>query len=288
MGIVRTRGRAAGALASAFLAACLAGGCAHAKAAARAAEEEAARRNLAEMEEARRLADEREAALVASLNRVDPNATVVSKVSFDERYATSYLVVTKTGTRIVVDPYKVPVGVEADLVLSTHVDMDHNDRAFYGRTAARKSLYSLESLAVKDVRATGIPASHYGDDFDPAKPTDVIYLVEADGLRLAFMGDICQTRLNEAQLAALGRVDLAFIIMEDAPDYGYETARTLAMLRQLEPRLAFPLHPTDSVVAALGAALGGVVHAPWRFAIGEAELASGPTRIVRLAPLSAN
>jgi len=231
----------------------------------------------------------RRKALAASLLANDGGDTIVSKVSFAESYSTSFLVVTRSGTRIVVDPFMVLEGIEADLILSTHKDADHNDAAFYERMkGVPTSLFTVETVEAKDVRATGIPASHYGDDFDPAKPSDVIYLVEADGMRLAFLGDICQTTLTEAQLAALGRVDVAFIIMEDAPRYGYEAARSLAMLRQMDPRLAFPLHPTDSVVEAIGAALGGVVDADYRFAIGADELAPGPTRIVRLAPLPAD
>jgi hypothetical protein len=280
MALRRTEGGAAGILAAAFLCACILGGCAHGSAATR--EEEERQAAFGAMQ-ARRLA------LAASLLENDTGKTIISKVSYAESYSTSFLVVTRSGTRIAVDPFMVLEGIEADLILSTHKDMDHNDAAFYQRMpGATKSLYTIETVEAKDVRATGIPASHYGDDFDPAKPSDVIYLVEADGMRLAFLGDICQTRLTEAQLAALGRVDVAFIIMEDAPSYGYEAARSLFMLRQMDPRLAFPVHPSNSVIEKLGEELGGVVDTSYRFAIGAEELAPGPTRIVRLAPLPAN
>jgi len=264
-------------MAAALAAALLALGCAGSK--ARGTEREA----LAALQAKRARQD----SIAAGLTRNDTGKTLVSRVNFDDGYETSYLVVTRSGARIVVDPFMIPASVEADLVLSTHKDYDHNDPDFYRRLpGAVKSLYALGTVEFEDVRATGIPASHNGDDFDPALPSDVIYLVEADGLRLAFLGDICQTRLTEAQLAALGRVDVAFIPMSNAPSYGYEAARSLAMLRQLDPRLAFPVHPTDKTVKEVAAGLGGLVEAPCRFAIGTEELAPGPTRVVRLARLS--
>jgi L-ascorbate metabolism protein UlaG (beta-lactamase superfamily) len=178
--------------------------------------------------------------------------------------------------------------VEADIVLSTHKDYDHNDPPFYGRTRARKSLYTLESFEEKGVKVSGIAASHYGDEFDPLKPSDVIYLVEADGLRIAFMGDICQTKLTEAQLAALGRVDAAIIIMEDAPSYGYSAERSLAMLKQIRPAFAFPIHPTPSGVRKIAAGMGGIMETGHRFILELPEGEAIPTKIVTLRNLPAD
>ena len=99
------------------------------------------------------------------------------------------------------------------------------------------------------------------------------------------MGDISQTRLTDVQLAALGRVDVAIIIMEDAPSYGYSLQNSLAMLRQLGPKLAFPIHPTQSVVRGIASALGGLVEAGYRYGIDPAALGEGPAKIVVLSPL---
>jgi len=237
--------------------------------------------------EAQRAEKEKAVAFGAAQTKNDSGKTLLSKVSRERSYRTSHMLITKSGTVILVDPFLVIPGIEADVILSTHKDYDHNEPELYKRTSARMSLYTLESFTVKDVQVRGIAASHYGDDFDPLKPSDVIYLVEADGLRIAFMGDICQTSLTEAQLAELGRVDVAVIIMEYAPSYGYSAEPSLAMLRQLRPTYAFPIHPTQSEIRKIAAGLGGTIEAGHRFALEPPDPASESTKIVLLSDLPA-
>ena len=99
------------------------------------------------------------------------------------------------------------------------------------------------------------------------------------------MGDIAQTRLTEAQLSAMGTVDVAIVIMEHAPKYGYSLENTRTMLGQLRPRAALPIHPTPDVVRGVADALGGRVEEDWRWDFDAAGLREGPARVVTLAPL---
>lgn len=214
-----------------------------------------------------------------------PGRTVITRVNRDSLYQTSFLIVSKSGTVVLGDPYQILPGIEADIVVSTHKDHDHNDAEFYSRIGARKSLYALESSTVKDVSVSTAAASHYGDDFDPAAPTDVVYLLDLDGIRIAMMGDIAQTRLTNAQLSAMGTVDAAIVIMEYAPKYGYSLENTRTMLGQLGPRLAFPIHPSEEVVRGVAVAMGGLENASWRYAIDPETLRDEPARVVILAPL---
>ncbi|HOX13073.1 MAG TPA: MBL fold metallo-hydrolase [Spirochaetia bacterium] len=257
-------------LGSVLLAAACAGGPGSAtrKDAEARAEQEAADRSLA-------------GTLMASV----PGRTMISRVNRDALYQTSFLIVSKSGTVIVADPYQVLPGIEADIVISTHKDHDHNDPEFYSRTKARTSRYVLESFTVKDVSIYTVAASHYGDDFDPAAPTDVIYLLDLDDLRIAVMGDIAQTRLTDAQLSAMGAVDVAIVIMELAPKYGYSLENTRTMLDQLRPRLAFPIHPSEEVVRGVAEAMGGLENASWRYVIDPETLRDESARVVTLAPL---
>ncbi len=241
---------------------------ARAEAETQQAEQEAADRSLAR-------------ALMAGV----PGRTVISRVNRDALYQTSFLIVSKSGTVIVADPYQVLPGIEADIVISTHKDHDHNDPEFYSRTKARTSRYVLESFTVKDVSISTVAASHYGDDFDPAVPTDVIYLLDLDDLRIAVMGDIAQTRLTDAQLSAMGAVDVAIVIMEHAPKYGYSLENTRTILSQLRPRAALPIHPTPDVVRGAADTLGGLTEESWRWDFDAATLRTGPARVVTLAPL---
>jgi L-ascorbate metabolism protein UlaG (beta-lactamase superfamily) len=113
----------------------------------------------------------------------------------------------------------------------------------------------------------------------------VIYVLELDGLRFAVMGDICQTKLSDAQLAAIGAVDVAFMIMFDAPQYGYTLERSQSILAQLQPKLIFPTHNSSRVVNAIAAAMGGLVAADFRYAIDARDFGAGPGRVVLLGNL---
>ncbi len=177
--------------------------------------------------------------------------TIISRANHDMRFQTSYMIISTQGTVIVADPYQVAEGIQADVITSSHKDFDHNDASFYERSQARKSLHAVETFTVKDVTVTGIASTHSAGEIDPLKPTNVIYVYEVDGLRIAHMGDICQPRLTDVQLKALGKIDIVFLMMEHQPTYGFSKENTLAILDQLKPALALPTHPDWTTLEAV-------------------------------------
>ena len=135
---------------------------------------------------------------------------------------------------VVFDPYapgSVP-GVElpvltADAVLCSHGHRDHGCQEAVTRSGAtpRFSVTRIESF--------------HDDRQGALRGGNTIHVVEADGLRVAHLGDLGEA-LNEAQLAALGKVDVLLI-----PVGGYYTidAPTAdAAARAVGARLVVPMH----------------------------------------------
>ena len=161
------------------------------------------------------------------------------------RHAT-VAIVSSQGTVAIADPHSIPQTngrVPADIITVSHSHPDHNDPTYVlAAKEARVSVVKAESFAVKDIAVTGIAAAHYEGDVIPDAPSDVIYLFEVDGLRIAHFGDLGQEKLTEEQLEQLGEIDVAITRFSRETRYGASAAKTIALLRQVKPRLVLPSH----------------------------------------------
>ncbi len=144
-----------------------------------------------------------------------------------------FLVETGSGSAVL-DPYapgsvpglKLPA-LEADLVLCSHEHSDHNYRqgvALSGKAAA---------LRVEKIK------SFHDKMHGVLRGPNTIHVLEAEGLRLAHLGDLGHM-LSEEQLAALGRVDILLIPVGGHFTIGPDTAAELA--EKLQPAITVPMH----------------------------------------------
>lgn len=167
-----------------------------------------------------------------------------------ERHA-SYAIVSSKGTVIVADPNFVPNTnglIKADIVTVSHMHSDHSDAQFLPPylkqeiEGSRVSRYTAESFTVKDVTVTGIPAGHGSGPVDTERPTNVIYLFEVDGLRIAHFGDMAQDEVTEEQLQALGKLDVSISVFSHLGTFGFGPHKTIKALDQLHPAIVMPGH----------------------------------------------
>lgn len=145
------------------------------------------------------------------------------------------------GTTLITDPFDDTVGyplctARADAVLSSHDHFDHNH--IQSVAGSPRLINTAGAHEVGSVHITGYSCFH-----DPEqgrlRGTNVVFVVEADGLRIAHLGDLGHMP-DEALLAAISDVDVMLI-----PIGGFftiDTAQAVEVIRQANPRAAVAMH----------------------------------------------
>lgn len=161
---------------------------------------------------------------------------------------------TSKGTRIVFDPHMIEEYgrrlVKADLILISHFHNDHTqtevvenrDKAklINGlKPSAKRVEWNLIDEKFRDVRIITVGAYHDAmQGMERGKNT--IFIVEADGMRFVFLGDLGH-RLTEAQAKAIGPVDVLMIPVGGV--YTLNGSEAKDVVAQLKPkRYIIPMH----------------------------------------------
>lgn len=153
-----------------------------------------------------------------------------------------FLITLESGFRIVTDPFDASVGypissLEADGVLVSHHHHDHDAVDQIGGNPQVIDYAGLHTFA-PDVKVTGILADH--DDVGGSKRgKTLLFLLEAEGLRVAHLGDL-GCLLDADQLEALGQVDILMVPVGGFYTIDAETA--FQVVEQLDPRVIIPMH----------------------------------------------
>ena len=146
------------------------------------------------------------------------------------------------GKVLVTDPYDDSVGypplhVRADAALSSHGHHDHN-----WFDALEGDPIILNAPGVRDIfgaTITAVPSFH--DDAGGSKRgQNLIHVIEAEGLKIAHLGDLGHQPDTDEQRAALSNVDVMLI-----PIGGFFTIDTPAaveLIRAFKPRCAIAMH----------------------------------------------
>ena len=158
----------------------------------------------------------------------------------------SFKITTDGGVRIIIDPYHSgayggalsygKIDEEADIVLTSHDHDDHNyTRDIKGKYELIKDAVQKE---IKGVKLKGIPTFHdtsCGKD----RCKNVMFLIEADNLRVLHVGDLGHT-LEKEKISEIGKIDILLI-----PVGGYYTidAKDATLIMQaLNPKVTIPMH----------------------------------------------
>lgn len=159
-------------------------------------------------------------------------------------------VIESSGPKILIDPFgeNVPYpGIDetAHVVALSHEHDDHNAvhlvrgdfqvlRALDERTGkARRIKKEIEGVAFRSV------PSFHDDKKGTLRGENGIFVIDADGLTLAHLGDLGE-KLTPSQVTEIGDVDLLFI-----PVGGYYTidaAVAKEVVGQVNPRIVVPMH----------------------------------------------
>ncbi len=159
-----------------------------------------------------------------------------------------FLIETEGGFRILTDPYDAHVGypmkeVPCDAVTVSH---GHGDHCFVEK--AQGSIVIADEQGVtrlsSDVTALGIPSFH--DECEGKKRgKNLIFIIEADGLRIAHLGDL--GTWDDSLAEQIGYVDI--LLLPVGGFYTIDAASAAALYRRLSPRIVIPMHYKTKVNA---------------------------------------
>lgn len=144
-------------------------------------------------------------------------------------------------TTLLTDPFDASVGypvpdVKTDVVTCSHGHFDHH------YTDSLPSGYELidtdGTFSCKDFSIKGIPCFH--DDKEGAlRGSNIIYVIEADGLKIAHMGDLGHfpTSTMEKELQ-----DIDVMLMPVGGVFTLDGDQAAKVVNTLKPRITIPMH----------------------------------------------
>jgi L-ascorbate metabolism protein UlaG (beta-lactamase superfamily) len=163
-----------------------------------------------------------------------------------------FLITTRKGTRIVTDPlgpgwYPTP-SVVADVVTVGKEQYNHNAvEIVQGRPLILRGLtqfgadWNKVSMSFKDTFIYNVPIHQNAESMEGIKGSAFVF--DLGILCIAHLGDLSQ-KLNEQQIKAIGKVDIALTPIGGSRTMGQGLAREV--LTQLKPKIAIPMHYRDS------------------------------------------
>jgi L-ascorbate metabolism protein UlaG (beta-lactamase superfamily) len=128
-------------------------------------------------------------------------------------------------------------GVAADLLLVTHEHFDHNGVGAIGGDPMILRRAGTHESPVGTV--VGI-ASEHDDAAGTQRGPNTLFVFDLGGMRIAHLGDLGQAALRDAQLAALGTVDVLMAPVGAGPTIGPDEA--MAIVAATGARLVVPMH----------------------------------------------
>lgn len=158
----------------------------------------------------------------------------------------AFKLTTDTGVRIIIDPYESgafggalsygKITEEADIVLTSHDHNDHNyTKDIKGNFTQIKKAGSHD---VKDIKIKAVHTHH-----DPSKGRErgdnLIFVVEADGLTLAHMGDLGHT-LEKGTVGEIGKVDV--LLLPVGGTYTIDAGEATMVIHDIKPAIIIPMH----------------------------------------------
>lgn len=205
--------------------------------------------------------------------------TIVCKSAFDIMANNTYMIISRNGKVVVMDPYDVIPGPPPDLITVSHLHGDHYDEEYTAGSNCRKSIAQVDSFETSDLKMFSIPASHYGDSIDGSNPSNVIYVVEIDSLKIVHLGDYAQSRLTDKQKTLLNGVD---ILIMPCAYFPVTDSSINNILTELHPPVIFTTHADGKRMAFLKKSVTNNVVLKERYSISKSEIDRSSMTLVTL------
>ncbi len=158
----------------------------------------------------------------------------------------AFRITTDQGVSIIIDPYESGafggalaygrIAENADIVLTTHDHEDHN----YIKDIKGKFVHISKagSYEAKGVKIKGVPSFHDSSQ-GRERGNNIIFVIEADGLRVAHMGDLGHT-LGKGTLHDMGSIDVMFLPVGGF--YTIDPREATMVMESVKPAITIPMH----------------------------------------------
>lgn len=161
----------------------------------------------------------------------------------------SVLLATATGTKVLMDPIPKGYGYDGpsldgvDAITITHEHGDHvNVGLASGSPTVLRGLSAGDWVKidqkVKDVSIRSVATAH-DEDQGTKRGKNAVFVFEADGLRIAHLGDLGHV-LSPEQVSAIKPVDILLIPVGGF--YTIDAGQATQVVAQLGPRVVIPIH----------------------------------------------
>lgn len=158
----------------------------------------------------------------------------------------SFLVTTNSGKRVVTDPFDTSgLGYakfdgSAEYVTVSHDHADHGTVSMVSGNP--RVIRGVDSVTVDGVRFRGVATSHDSSG-GAQRGSNTVFIIEADGLRVAHMGDLGHL-LTDEQVGEIGPVDVLLVPVGGYYTIDAATAHQTAVA--LQARIVIPMHYKNS------------------------------------------
>lgn len=158
----------------------------------------------------------------------------------------AFKITTDDGVRVIIDPYQSgafggalsygKITDEADIVLTTH---DHDDHNYIKDLKGKFKQLNKEGVyQEKGLRIEAIPCFHDGSK-GKERGNNLIFSIEADGLRIVHMGDLGHTLAQEVT-KKIGKADV--LLLPVGGFYTIDANEASTVMADINPTVTVPMH----------------------------------------------
>lgn len=155
-----------------------------------------------------------------------------------------FLLVSKSGTRIVMDPFTPhfygrdygSIDETTDIVTISHHHADHDCASIIKGNPAvfeKAGNFSSNGIEIQGIKSYHDAAGGW------ERGDNTIYCLDIDGMRVCHMGDLGHL-LTDEQLAAMGHIDI--LILPTGGKATLDPADAKVTINTVEPAIAIPMH----------------------------------------------